>query len=105
MATDTGETEIFADSILTVTLANGVFRLVLAQQEENNQTKTVGKLLVPANQMPMMIQGLANAVNTLAAEGRKQAEEAAAAKSEESEPETKGEMPAEGRTSRSRRKK
>ena len=100
MATDNGTMEIFADSILT--LANGVFRLVLAQQDEGNQVKTVGRLLVPATQMPTMIQGLANAVNTLVAQGRKQADEAAA---ESSQPEPKGEMPAESSQGRGKRKK
>jgi hypothetical protein len=104
MATDNDATEIFADSILTVTLANGVFRLVLAQQDEGNQAKAVGKLLVPATQLPAMIQGLANAVNTLVAQGRKQADEAEAA-AESDQPEPKGEMPAEDGQGRGKRKK
>lgn len=76
MAASTDDTVIFADSILTVTLANGVFRLVLAQQDENNEVREVGKLLVPANQLPTMVQGLAQAMNTLAARGREQAQQA-----------------------------
>ena len=54
-------TEIFADGVLTVTPANGVFRLVLGRQDENNRSRPVGRLLVPANQMPAMLRGVAKA--------------------------------------------
>ena len=57
--------EYFADLISNVSHANGVFRITLAEQEaENSVTETV-RILIPANQLKNVMQGIANAANEI----------------------------------------
>ena len=57
--------EYFADLISNVSHANGVFRITFAEQEaENNVTDTV-RILIPANQLQNVMQGIANAANEI----------------------------------------
>ncbi|MEQ8193110.1 MAG: hypothetical protein RIB59_01340 [Rhodospirillales bacterium] len=69
--------EFLADMVMNVTLQNGVFRITFGQLDSNNRAVPVARLLVPSNQLPRMLNGLANANKNIAAQLR---ERAAAAK-------------------------
>ena len=57
--------EIFAERISNVSHANGVFRITLGENEDGNNSRPVVRLLVPANQLGPMIQGIANAARNI----------------------------------------
>jgi len=68
--------EFLADLIMNVSLQNGVFRIILGQVDANNRAVPVTRLLIPANQLPKMISGLAGASKKIAAELRERAQDA-----------------------------
>ena len=57
--------EYFADLISNVSHANGVFRITFAQQEAENTVQDSVRLLIPANQLQSVMQGIANAANEI----------------------------------------
>ena len=57
--------EYFADLISNVSHANGVFRITFAQQEAENSVTDTIRLLIPANQLQNVMQGIANAANEI----------------------------------------
>ena len=57
--------EYFADLTSNVSHANGVFRITFAQQEAENNVNDTIRLLIPANQLQNVMQGLANAANEI----------------------------------------
>ena len=57
--------EYFADLISNVSHANGVFRITFAQQEAENTVQDAVRLLIPANQLQSVMQGIANAANEI----------------------------------------
>ena len=57
--------EYFADLISNVSHANGVFRITFAQQEAENSVDDTIRLLIPANQLQNVMQGIANAANEI----------------------------------------
>lgn len=57
--------EFFADLISNVSHANGVFRITFAEQEAENQVTDTVRVLVPANQLQNVMQGIANAANEI----------------------------------------
>jgi len=57
--------EYFADLISNVSHANGVFRITFAQQEAENSVNDTIRLLIPANQLQNVMQGIANAANEI----------------------------------------
>ena len=57
--------EYFADLISNVSHANGVFRITFAQQEAENTVQDSVRLLIPANQLQNVMQGIANAANEI----------------------------------------
>ena len=69
--------EFLADLVIDVTHVNGVFRLTLGQQEANNKVRPVARLLVPANQLGPIIQGVNKAAGDIATRIRAQAQERA----------------------------
>ena len=73
---DTELPEYFVDSVLNVSHANGVFRLVLAQQEANNLQRSMVRVLIPANKLPMILQGVSNSVKEIGEKIRAQQSEA-----------------------------
>ena len=73
---DTELPEYFVDSVLNVSHANGVFRLILAQQEANNLQRSVVRVLIPANKLPMILQGISNSVKEIGDKIRAQQNEA-----------------------------
>jgi hypothetical protein len=57
--------EFFVETLSNVSHANGVFRITFAQNEDENSVRNITKLLIPANQLPRILQGLGNAVKTI----------------------------------------
>jgi len=57
--------EYFADLISNVSHAIGVFRITFAQQEAENTVEDSVRLLIPANQLQNVMQGIANAANEI----------------------------------------
>ncbi len=57
--------EYFADLISNVSHANGVFRITFAEQEAENNVSDTVRLLIPANQLQNVMQGIANAATEI----------------------------------------
>jgi hypothetical protein len=57
--------DVFVERILNVSHANGVFRVTLGVSEDANNVKDSIRLLVPANQLGPILQGVANAAKNI----------------------------------------
>ena len=57
--------EFFVDAVQNVSHANGVFRITLAQSETDEGLRPITKILIPANQLPRILQGLGNAAREI----------------------------------------
>lgn len=57
---------IFADGLLDVSHANGVFRISFGEQEGEGKVKMVGKIMIPGNQIGPVVQQITTAVNDIA---------------------------------------
>jgi len=57
--------EFFVEAVSNVSHANGVFRVTLAQNEDENTVRPITRLLIPANQLPRILMGLNNAAKTI----------------------------------------
>jgi len=57
--------EVFADGIINVSHANGVFRITFGQQELKGAVKPTMKLMLPASQITPVIQALTGAVTDI----------------------------------------
>ncbi|MEQ8667505.1 MAG: hypothetical protein RIC16_17425 [Rhodospirillales bacterium] len=75
--TDQRVDEHFVDMLSNVSHANGVFRITLAQQETEDLITPQVKILIPANQLPRILQGVSDAVNEISRRVREAAEQAA----------------------------
>ena len=76
--TDQRLPEYFVDSVTTVTIANNVVRLTLAQANDKQQVEPIARLLIPANQLQPILQGINNAAVTIVERAKASQEEAAA---------------------------
>ena len=77
--------EFLVDLVIDVTHANGVFRLTMGQQEANNKFRPVARLLVPANQLAPIMQGVNKAAGDIATRIRSQVQERAKARPQDPE--------------------
>ncbi len=66
--------EYFVEAVSNVSHANGVFRVTLAQNEDENTVRPITRLLIPANQLPNILQGLNNAAKTISEKVREKME-------------------------------
>ena len=57
--------DLFVERISNVAHANGVFRITLGINEDVNNVRPSIRLLVPANQLGPMLQGIANAAKNV----------------------------------------
>ena len=57
--------EIFAEMVSGVSHANGVFRITLARQEENDSPCPVVRLFIPEMQIEIILQGMVDAVTDI----------------------------------------
>ena len=64
MASDSTVNDYFVERIENVSFANGVFRVSLGTQEEND-TRTNVRLMIPANQISAILQGMASAARNI----------------------------------------
>jgi predicted FMN-binding regulatory protein PaiB len=64
MASDNIVYDYFVERIENVSFANGVFRISLGTQEEND-TRTAVRLMIPANQISSILQGMASAARNI----------------------------------------
>lgn len=64
MASDNTVDDYFVERIENVSFANGVFRVSLGTQEESN-TRTSVRLMIPANQISSILQGMASAARNI----------------------------------------
>jgi len=78
---------IFADGIISVSLANGVVRITLGSLDAENKLEPAGTLVIPVNQLSGTVQNLANATNGLIAKAREAQAKADAGTEGETAPE------------------
>ena len=64
MASDNTVDDYFVERIENVSFANGVFRVSLGTQEEK-ETRTAVRLMIPANQISAILQGMASAARNI----------------------------------------
>lgn len=57
--------EHFVELVSSVSHANGVFRITLAQQVEAGSARQVTRLLVPASQLQAVLRGIADGANEI----------------------------------------
>ncbi|PIW26278.1 MAG: hypothetical protein COW30_15560 [Rhodospirillales bacterium CG15_BIG_FIL_POST_REV_8_21_14_020_66_15] len=57
--------EHFIELVSSVSHANGVFRITLAQQVEAGTARPVTRLLIPANQLQAVLRGVADGANEI----------------------------------------
>ena len=55
----------FVEIVENVSFANGVLRITLGAQDNENSSTSVVQLLVPANQVSNILQSIANASQTI----------------------------------------
>ena len=65
MASDNTVNDYFVERIENVSFANGVFRVSLGTQEESNNTRASVRLMIPANQISSILQGMASAARNI----------------------------------------
>ena len=61
---------VFADGVMSVTLANSVVRIYLGVSDAENKLQPAGTLIIPLNQLAPTVQNLANATNDLLTKAR-----------------------------------
>ena len=64
MASDNIVDDYFVERIENVSFANGVFRVTMGTQEESN-TRAAVRLIIPANQISSILQGMASAARNI----------------------------------------
>ena len=66
--------EYFIDLVSNVSHANGVFRMTLAQQDVENTSRSVVKVLIPATQLQGFLRSITDAANKIKTQVQEQAE-------------------------------
>ncbi len=62
---DNSPTEFFVERVANMSHANGVFRVTFAQQAEHDSVQPMVRLLIPANQLSGILQGISNAAKDI----------------------------------------
>ena len=57
--------EFFVERVANMSHANGVFRITFAQQEEEADLRQVVRLMIPANQLAGILQGISGAAKNI----------------------------------------
>ena len=70
--------EHFVELVSSVSHANGVFRITLAQQVEAGTSRPITRLLIPANQLQAVLRGVADGANEIREKLKSQAPDAGA---------------------------
>ncbi|MEE2761568.1 MAG: hypothetical protein VYE18_08995 [Pseudomonadota bacterium] len=58
-------TEYFVERVANMSHANGVFRVTFAQQAEGDTLRPQVRLMIPANQLSPILQGISNAAKDI----------------------------------------
>ena len=64
MADETPQ-EVFVERVVNMSHANGVFRITFGQQAEGDAVRPSVRLLIPANQLSPILQGISNAAREI----------------------------------------
>ena len=62
---DESPEEFFVERVVNMSHANGVFRVTFGQQAENDAIRPQVRLLIPANQLSPILQGISNAAREI----------------------------------------
>ena len=62
---DTDPLEFYVERVANMSHANGVFRVTFAQQAEGDAIRPMVRLLIPANQLASILQGINNAARDI----------------------------------------
>jgi hypothetical protein len=62
---DTDPVEFYVERVANMSHANGVFRVTFAQQAEGDAIRPMVRLLIPANQLGPILQGINNAARDI----------------------------------------
>jgi|TARA_B100000315_G_scaffold247261_1_gene275738 hypothetical protein len=62
---DETPTEYFVERVANMSHANGVFRITFAQQAEGDALRPQVRLMIPANQLSPILQGISNAAKDI----------------------------------------
>jgi TRAP-type mannitol/chloroaromatic compound transport system permease small subunit len=62
---DEAPIEYFVERIANMSHANGVFRITFAQQAEGETLRPQVRLMIPANQLSPILQGISNAAKDI----------------------------------------
>jgi len=62
---DSNPKEYFVERVANMSHANGVFRLTFTQQSDGDTLKPSVRLLIPANQLGSILQGINNAAKDI----------------------------------------
>jgi hypothetical protein len=79
---------MFADAVMSVSLANGVVRITLGALDAENKLEPAGTLVMPLNQLGGTVRNLANATNDLIAKAREAQAKAEPPPEDEAAPES-----------------
>ncbi len=62
---DEAPIEYFVERVANMSHANGVFRITFAQQAEGDTLRPQVRLMIPANQLSPILQGISNAAKDI----------------------------------------
>ena len=62
---DESPQEFFVERVVNMSHANGVFRVTFGQQAENDAVRQQVRLLIPANQLSPILQGISKAAREI----------------------------------------
>ena len=62
---DEAPVEYFVERVANMSHANGVFRITFAQQAEGDALRPQVRLMIPANQLSPILQGISNAAKDI----------------------------------------
>jgi hypothetical protein len=57
--------EFFVERVVNMSHANGVFRVTFGQQAESDAVRPMVRLMIPANQLSSILQGITNAAREI----------------------------------------
>ena len=62
---DESPQEFFVERVVNMSHANGVFRVTFGQQAEGDAVRALVRLMIPANQLAPILQGISNAAREI----------------------------------------
>lgn len=86
--------EFYVERVANMSHANGVFRITFAQQAEGDAIRPMVRLLIPANQLSPILQGISNAARDIGEQVQARMGTPAAAPGDQA---AAAEVPAKGR--------